>query len=71
MNAQFNYEIATQRAADLARVGAHHRIANEIRGGRSDHGVSASSRRGSGGLPGSMSKLRSGRTTRDATGMTR
>jgi hypothetical protein len=56
MNARFNYEIAKQRAADLARVGARQRIANEVRAGQSDHGVAASSRRGSSGLPGTVSK---------------
>ena len=58
MNARFNYEIAKQRAADLARVGARQRIANEVRAGQSEHGVAASSRCVSGGLAGAAYNLR-------------
>ena len=57
MNAQFNYEIAKQRVAELARVGARQRIANEVRAGQSEHGVAASSRCVSGGLAGAAYNL--------------
>jgi hypothetical protein len=69
MNTQLNYEIAKQRIADLARVGAHRRIANEMRAGQFN--PSPKNERAGGALAGTVSKLRGGRTSHDAARMAR